>query len=66
MNSVYIGIDTSNYRTSVAAVDERGHAVFQKAVLLDVVQGERGLRQSDAFSGTAIGFRNIYGSFYLK
>ena len=49
MNSVYIGIDTSNYRTSVAAVDERGHAVFQKAVLLDVVQGERGLRQSDAF-----------------
>lgn len=49
MSSVYLGIDTSNYRTSVAAVDERGKAVFHKAVLLDVAQGERGLRQSDAF-----------------
>ena len=49
MCSVYLGIDTSNYRTSVSAVDERGTAVFQKAVLLDVARGERGLRQSDAF-----------------
>lgn len=49
MSSVYIGIDTSNYRTSVSAVDEKGNAVFQKAVLLDVAHGERGLRQSDAF-----------------
>lgn len=49
MSSVYLGIDTSNYRTSVAAVDERGNVIFQKAILLDVAQGERGLRQSDAF-----------------
>lgn len=49
MSAVYLGIDTSNYRTSAAAVDEKGNAVFQKAVLLDVAKGERGLRQSDAF-----------------
>lgn len=49
MSSLYLGIDTSNYRTSVAAVNDGGKPVFHKAVLLDVDQGERGLRQSDAF-----------------
>ena len=49
MVPVYIGIDTSNYRTSVAAVDGGGNVITQKAVLLDVAKGERGLRQSDAF-----------------
>lgn len=49
MTRCFLGIDTSNYRTSIAAVDERGDIIAQKAVLLDVAQGERGLRQSDAF-----------------
>ena len=49
MGPVFLGIDTSNYRTSVAAVDEKGGIIAQKAVLLDVAPGERGLRQSDAF-----------------
>lgn len=49
MTKCFLGIDTSNYRTSVAAVDEAGNVAVNKAVLLDVAQGERGLRQSDAF-----------------
>lgn len=43
---MYIGFDTSNYTTSVAAYD--GKNIFQVKKLLDVKQGERGLRQSDA------------------
>lgn len=49
MNGLYLGIDTSNYRTSVAIVDTEGQILTQKAVLLDVPEGKRGLRQSDAF-----------------
>ena len=49
MNKLYLGIDTSNYRTSVAVVDANGTIGSQKAVLLDVPEGKRGLRQSEAF-----------------
>jgi len=49
MNNLYLGIDTSNYRTSAAIVDAEGMILSQKAVLLDVPEGKRGLRQSDAF-----------------
>lgn len=41
-----LGIDTSNYTTSVALVDEEGFR--QQRKLLSVGKGERGLRQSDA------------------
>ena len=41
-----LGIDTSNYTTSVAAVDGGGYR--QAREILDVKEGERGLRQSDA------------------
>lgn len=44
---VDIGIDTSNYTTSVAAVCEDGRT-FCLSRLLPVREGERGLRQSDA------------------
>lgn len=43
---MYIGFDTSNYTTSVALFD--GENVIQERKLLEVKQGERGLRQSDA------------------
>lgn len=49
MKSLYLGIDTSNYRTSAAVVDSDGTVLIQKAVLLDVPEGKRGLRQSEAF-----------------
>ena len=49
MSDLYLGIDTSNYRTSAAVIDAEGGILAQKAVLLDVPEGKRGLRQSEAF-----------------
>lgn len=46
---LYLGIDTSNYKTSVAAVDNAGDLVFEKSELLEVAEGKLGLRQSEAF-----------------
>lgn len=47
-NNLYLGIDTSNYTTSVALCDATGNVVLNLKKLLDVKEGERGLRQSDA------------------
>ncbi len=44
----FLGIDTSNYTTSVALVDENGRVAENRKILLEVPEGERGLRQSDA------------------
>ncbi len=43
-----LGIDTSNYVTSVALVDEEGEVVKDLRTTLPVPKGERGLRQSEA------------------
>lgn len=43
-----LGIDTSNYKTSVAVTDSQGKILCDLRKLLHVKQGERGLRQSDA------------------
>lgn len=45
-NLKILGIDTSNYTTSVAIVDEGGYS--HRREILSVGAGERGLRQSDA------------------
>ena len=45
---IFLGIDTSNYTTSVAAYDDVKNEVTQFKKLLPVKKGERGLRQSDA------------------
>ncbi|KRQ86831.1 tRNA N6-adenosine threonylcarbamoyltransferase [Caloramator mitchellensis] len=42
-----LGIDTSNYTTSIAVVDENG-IIYDKRKILDVKRGEKGLRQSEA------------------
>lgn len=42
-----LGIDTSNYTTSIAVVD-MDKLVYENRVLLNVKKGERGLRQSEA------------------
>ncbi len=44
----YIGIDTSNYTTSVAVANAAGEIVANLKAPLPVKAGERGLRQSDA------------------
>lgn len=45
---VFVGIDTSNYTTSLAIVDKSGELVANLKMPLPVKAGERGLRQSDA------------------
>ena len=49
MSGLYLGIDTSNYKTSAAVVDENGMPVFTKSEFLSVPDGRRGLRQSECF-----------------
>ena len=49
MKSLYLGIDTSNYKTSAAVTDDEGTVIAERSVLLDVPEGKRGLRQSEAF-----------------
>ncbi len=48
MKRFVIGVDTSNYTTSAAAVLEDGTLLANVKRLLPVAPGERGLRQSDA------------------
>lgn len=49
MNNRYIlGIDTSNYKTSIAIIDRNHHIICDLRRFLKVKQGEKGLRQSDA------------------
>jgi len=48
LEKVFLGIDTSNYTTSVAVCDEDGKVIANLKKLLPVKEGERGLRQSDA------------------
>jgi N6-L-threonylcarbamoyladenine synthase len=45
---IVIGFDTSNYRTSLAAVTLDGEILVNHRELLPVPEGERGLRQGDA------------------
>lgn len=45
---VFLGIDTSAYTTSIAAVDENLHIIADERMVLKVEPGKRGLRQSEA------------------
>ena len=46
---LFLGIDTSNYKTSLAVIDGSASTVFERSELLEVKPGSRGLRQSEAF-----------------
>ena len=48
MKGVVIGIDTSNYTTSLGIISEDGTLLANLKRMLTVKEGERGLRQSDA------------------
>ena len=48
MKDLSLGIDTSNYTTSVALYDDTTDSVISKKKLLPVKEGEKGIRQSDA------------------
>ncbi len=47
-NDFFLGIDTSNYTTSLAICDTNGKVHLNHKIPLPVREGERGLRQSDA------------------
>jgi N6-L-threonylcarbamoyladenine synthase len=47
VSGLFLGVDTSNYTTSVSCVSTEG-IVFERRTMLSVPLGERGLRQSDA------------------
>ena len=48
MTECFVGFDTSNYTTSVAACTREGQVIANIKIPLPVKEGERGLRQSDA------------------
>lgn len=48
MNDCFIGLDTSNYTTSLAVCDGGGTVIANWKMPLPVRAGQRGLRQSDA------------------
>jgi len=49
MDKYILGIDTSNYTTSIAVVDEQQNLLYDVRKMLTVKEGEKGLRQSEAF-----------------
>lgn len=46
--SIFLGIDTSAYTSSLAVVDKEQRILADKRMLLEVKKGNRGLRQSEA------------------
>lgn len=44
---IYLGLDTSNYTTSMAVADDNS-IIYNEKILLNVDKGKKGLRQSDA------------------
>jgi len=61
-----LGIDTSNYRTSLCLIDFQGEIIAEKKELLTVKQGERGLQQSEAVFQHIKRLPELAESFYPK
>ena len=65
-----LGIDTSNYKTSVALTDINGGIVYDKRILLNVDKGKRGLRQQEALfqhiNNLPILFDDMFNNFDTK
>lgn len=63
MKRCYVGFDTSNYTTSMAACDESGRIIANVKIPLPVKEGERGLRQSDAVFHHTKNLSEIFAPF---
>lgn len=59
MEQVVLGIDTSNYRTSLCLVREDGGIAAEARQLLRVKEGERGLQQSEAVFQHVLNLPNL-------
>jgi N6-L-threonylcarbamoyladenine synthase len=58
--SVFIGIDTSNYTTSVAAYDSQNGNMISEKAILKVKNNACGLRQSDAVFEHVTGLSDVF------
>ncbi|MBC7087256.1 MAG: hypothetical protein H5T96_02070 [Tissierellales bacterium] len=48
MNKHYLGIDTSNYTSSISVINESDQILLDQRIILDVPLGKSGLRQQEA------------------
>ena len=48
MTKLYLGIDTSNYTTSIGVIDEFNNIIFDSRIILEVKENTYGLRQQEA------------------
>ncbi|MBQ8027486.1 MAG: peptidase M22 [Clostridia bacterium] len=64
--SLILGVDTSNYTTSLAAVDIENGSVFQAKKLLPVAEGALGLRQSDAVFHHTVQLPQLFDELELQ
>lgn len=48
LDKVFLGIDTSCYTTSIAAISIEGKILFNEKIMLDTPKNQKGLRQSEA------------------
>ncbi len=62
MRKCFVGIDTSNYTTSIGIVDADGNVLANCKKLLPVAEGECGLRQSDAVFAHIKNFPEVLAS----
>ena len=61
---MFLGIDTSNYTTSAAALSEQG--IKNEKIMLRVKSGEKGLRQSDAVFQHTVNLPEVIGRLDLS
>lgn len=64
--SLYLGVDTSNYTTSLAVVDTDKMIAVQSKKLLPVAEGSLGLRQSDAVFHHTVQLPQLFGALSEK
>jgi len=48
MTKLYLGIDTSNYTSSIGVIDEYNNILFDSRIVLEVKENTHGLRQQEA------------------
>lgn len=64
MGEYFLGIDTSNYTSSLAIIDKKENIILDRRYLLDVKIGEKGLRQSQALFQHINNFENLTKDIY--
>lgn len=62
----FLGIDTSNYTTSVAVFDEKNATVVHKKQILPISDGALGLRQSDAVFNHIKNFPKLISDLFYE